>query len=106
MKTSEVLERALEKLGPNGEHWLQRKENDGAGNYCAMGALGDAVGGTSQDDYDFYLETRDILKAAVGTGYLRSEWNDKARDFSEIRTGFLKAIALARKQEADNAAQV
>jgi hypothetical protein len=106
MKTSEVLERALEKLGPNGEHWTQgsyHRDKNGkqcgprdAEKHCAVGALWMIV-------HDAGLVANAIPYLTRAFTSEPTQLNDHEwTDFPVIRAGFLKAIELARKQEQAN----
>jgi hypothetical protein len=35
----QIIDKALEVLGPNGEHWIQGEVNDSHGNRCIVGAV-------------------------------------------------------------------
>lgn len=39
---AEVIGKAIEILGPNGEHWITGDLEDGKGNYCMLGAINKA----------------------------------------------------------------
>ena len=82
-----VLARAMELLGPQGEHWVQHKRRDRAG-FCAIAAIEEAAQG------DPYLrrQAEAILRTTVGRSPML--WNDApGRPFAEIRAGFAAAIA-------------
>ena len=107
MKSSEVLTKALELLGPNGELWcksLPGVEWPVAGN-CASTACGMA---DTPEGYQSW-KARTYLARAIGIPALETHsqihgWNDAPeRTFPEVRAAFEKAIELAKSEESSNA---
>lgn len=99
-----TLRKALEALGPNGEHWLCGDDNPGSMTYCngdyacAIGAVHSVLGFHIPARTEDWLRYRgDPLDAAAKILGHRSaiELNDQAKDFSEVRTLFLRAIELS-----------
>lgn len=101
MKPSTVLLRALAKLGPNGERWIQ-------GSF-AKSADGRCVGTRSQDATCWCaagatMAVADCLSSTIARGYLSfvmdgsiSHFNDdKRRRFVSIHKAFLRAIRMAK----------
>jgi hypothetical protein len=39
LKAADILEKALEKFGPNGDKWIQQATSNHHGSYCAIGAI-------------------------------------------------------------------
>lgn len=104
MKPSEALRKGLAKLGPNGEHWIQRDwARDARGtavwptdsracSFCSGGALKSVVGG----NFDASLK---FLQSAVDGSV--AYFNDRTEStFPEIKAMFEKAIALAEAEES------
>ena len=95
----QVIDKALEVLGPNGENWTQGESNDGHGKRCIMGAVRSArrmlrIKGDN---------TTGIILAALGastsTHYRPVEhiedFNDGGRKFDEIAGLLIHARNLA-----------
>jgi hypothetical protein len=86
----EVLARALQLFGPNGERWVQHKRRD-RGRFCAIAAIEEAAHG----DTFLRRQAEERLRATVGRSPML--WNDSpGKQFSEIRAGFAAAIASDR----------
>jgi hypothetical protein len=93
---------ALEKLGPNGENWIQGTENvmRHGDKFCAWTAIYNAhnppvFSSLSQEEHSRYLglfgfESHPALY----------RWNDAPeRTFSEVKAAFERAIELAKAAE-------
>lgn len=107
MTTVEVLEKALERLGPNGENWTQ-----GAffrRNYslcCPLGAIGLTLSNNTDFPFSARHQARFYLSLAIagqatdaGEAYEIIRWNDIAsRKFPEVKSKFLEAIELAKSE--------
>ena len=91
MTTVQVLERALGRLGPNGENWVRFSSAQPTA-MCAYGAVCRTVGERVEQD-----AAADALRAVVPNGYV-GVWNDSRSDFSEVRAAFQKAIAAEKRK--------
>lgn len=99
MTTAEVLRKALELLGPNGEHWCQGRYFDGD-KACMQGATRVAAQELSQRTEAFLHIAKcterlmEVLPTCEGNPIAR--WNDAPeRTWPEVKAAFEKAIALA-----------
>lgn len=106
MKTSEVLNAALEKFGPKGERWTKgayaRNSADNKCNefsseavcFCSLGAIR-VVSGIVDDDSKAVVM---LSEAILETYELDTvEFNDNPnREFADVARMFLYAIAKAR----------
>lgn len=91
---AEVLRKALEAFGPNGEKWRQHQERDADGRMCSYGAIDYASG---RDCYTRRQAT-DLVRDVLGSPLL-AYWNDQgARTFADVKALFEKAIAKAEAQ--------
>jgi hypothetical protein len=89
-----VLARALELFGPDGERWVQHKRRD-RGRFCAIAAIEEAANG----DPFLRRQAEERLRATIGRSPML--WNDSpGKPFSEIRAGFMAAIAGDRARIA------
>lgn len=108
MNARQILQSALDKLGPNGEHWqrFNFKSRDLSGNYsyCTVGALQEVVDAEHNPGYyreKEYMKARNLLQRQVilATGGLRTgvmSFNDHgAKSFADVRRIFQKAINRA-----------
>jgi hypothetical protein len=96
LPASEVLRLALEKLGPNGEHWIKGAYKRGE-TYCARGAVFYSV-----DEASSVTAPCGYLTRAVAASDLLpfENWNDAPeRTFPEVKAAFEKAISLAKAAE-------
>jgi len=111
MKTPEqIITRALEALGPNGEHWRQGTIEDQCGNMCLVGALRRGAGLSINEieaPNDRYYCARDAVHAVINSEYERmsvTEWNDDCRrQFAEVRAVLEKARANMDTATVDHA---
>lgn len=109
-ETQRVLREALMRLGPNGEKWCRNWLVDGDGNSCARGALHVAISGNAEIrtyEHPAYLSLKKVAYSLRpdlgfsdnplngGTQNTVGLFNRAAKDFSEVRAMFLKAIELA-----------
>lgn len=103
-KPSELLRRALELLGPNGERWTKGRykvvpgaeEEYPDGAYCSSGAI-EEINTINQDKAKQYL--REAIWASIYTTDGIINFNDaKIRKFPEVKATFEAAIALAIKE--------
>ena len=78
MKAGEILAKAIELLGPNGENWIQHEYASGDGQYCMVGALcraaiGDEIELDACDDdktsYNFERAKEDAETFGTEDGY-------------------------------------
>ena len=97
MKPSSILRAALEWFGPNGERWCKDEYflNQLHINCCAYQAAYACSKGALIIAGDQSRDASTALSRIVG--YIPF-WNDSAKDFSEIREGFQKAIHLAESE--------
>lgn len=102
-ETQRVLKEALRLLGPNGENWQKNDRGDGAGPYCALGAIGAvALRHTRFDSWmchhpavqALYVAAERTLPERSG-GAAVAHVNNEAASFSEVRAMFELAITLA-----------
>jgi hypothetical protein len=106
MKPSEILKKALELLGEDGENWCQdvgAVDRDGlqvlvndrsAVKFCGYGAC------QKVDDGLPSLEAAYYLRKVVTPMGLYADWQDKPnRTFPEVKAKFLLAIELAEAEE-------
>lgn len=106
MNTVDVLEAALERLGPEGENWEQVARGGRFGRFCAVGAIvpwygPDAIAATAKQEQAWI----GALADAVGLDDLGKvpRWNDHpARTFSEVRAAFQKAIRNEKAKAAEH----
>ena len=113
MKSSEVLEKALELLGPNGEHWTvgtSYRDEHGDAIYredpkrelfasCCVSA---AIVRSEAPKNRHYSRSRawKLFEQVIGSKDV-PEWNDAPeRSWPEVRAAFLKAIELAKSEES------
>ena len=90
----EVLEKALELLGPNGENWVN--EAPDWDKHCCVTAIDTVGDNRSQEKAKSFL--RRVINSNVCS--LISRWNDAPeRTFPEVRAAFLKAIELAKAEQ-------
>lgn len=95
----DVIDEALERLGPNGEHWLRGCLWDNNSNSCLVGALcRSAYSFDLTEDSDAYADAfntvADILKAEYGVSRIGiGRWNDNLSDFGPVRVVLEKARA-------------
>jgi hypothetical protein len=96
----QIIEKALEVLGPNGENWTQGTSNDGHGKRCIMGAVRSArrmlrIKGDS---------TTGIILAALGGDPryrpidIIIDYNDSDREFEEIAALLAHARNIAARR--------
>jgi hypothetical protein len=95
-----VIDKALELLGPNGEHWTQGISKDREGNRCIMGAVRSAkrmlrIKGDQT--------IRIILTALGGDPRYRPidiiiDYNDSDREFEEIAALLAHARNIAARR--------
>jgi hypothetical protein len=100
-----VLDRALEVLGPNGEHWTQGKFDDGAGSYCMVGAIMFAQTQLRVEDNDAMYLMVEVFSAsefmreygvAAQHSMLIADFNDTpGRQFAHIRQVLQRARDIA-----------
>jgi hypothetical protein len=99
MSTAEVLEKALELLGPNGENWQQGWS--GIQGECMVTCISRIVPGDTGNRLRW--DAWKFLYPAAGiTGCeCISAWNDaEGRTWPEVKAAFQKAIELAKQSEA------
>src|SRR5262249_52786701 len=96
------LEKALHLLGPNGENWTQGIFN--SPKECAVSCVARVVPKDNTEDTTLRWAAWDFLYPAMGINMPNgciSEWNDApGQTFPEIEAAFLKAIELAKADEA------
>jgi hypothetical protein len=102
-----VIDRALQLLGPNGEHWTQGKLHDSEGSYCMIGAILFARGQLRiKDDRTIELvveafSTSEFIPEGAGDmpeqiSEIIQEFNDReGRPFEHIDQVLRKARAMA-----------
>lgn len=96
---ADVLRRALELLGPNGEMWIQGNFLGVDAECCALGAIWKAA---FRSDPEGLMEEsgRRYLRKALNVINV-ADWNDApGRTFAEVKAAFEKAITLAEQGEA------
>lgn len=98
-ETQAVLRRALELLGPNGEHWFQGTYcNDTRDKFCILGVVRVAAGYSPLDNSSQMSRQLDgvfdALIAAAGTNR-PEQFNDTAECFAPVRAMLERAITLA-----------
>lgn len=114
MKSSEIFAGALELLGPNGEHWIRGKLNDGMGKYCLLGAMSKACGvedtlllrehtlaypGTSHRPE--LVRADRLLTFGVLEGEQGHVFNDiRASNFGDVKAVLCKAVKIALEEES------
>jgi hypothetical protein len=94
-----IIDKALELLGPNGEHWTKGIANDGEGNRCIVGAVRSARRMLRLKGDN----TTKIILTALGVSrspYYRpvehiEDFNDGDREFDEIAALLVHARRLA-----------
>ncbi len=100
LKASDILKKALDKFGPNGEHWGQHAYQHGHGRtatYCALGAIWKASRDSDKGAAEFLSR---VIRGGV------TAWNDRqGRKFADVRAKFKEAIAVARANEKAEARQ-
>ena len=112
----EVLIKALEIFGPNGENWNNtglHVRKGGRDTYCSLGAIGKAYSGSADSGFREGLgtEATELLATCIPESYQQgyradwdiSDWNDQRpvgkRGFRSIKAVFCKAINKAIDQE-------
>ena len=99
LTTVEILEAALERLGPNGERWFQGDANGPNGSRCALGAIDD--GGRIEFSGPIFSALTGMLEEAIG-GTAVVPWNDDpSRTFEDVRAAFQKAIRSEKRKAAE-----
>lgn len=117
---TEVLVRALEVFGPNGEHWNNYALHDtspAGETYCALGALGKTIGDINASyvsDHDSVVyQAATLVAQCVPKGHIDPEykhipdyipdWNDSLtagkQGFRSIKSVFCRAIKKSMQQE-------
>jgi len=95
LTTVEVLERALELLGPDGKYWVNSLPMRTC-DFCVVTAVSAAC-----PTYSIAPALAKIREAAGLSKHAAVDiWNDAPeRTFPEVRAAFLKAIALAKAEQ-------
>lgn len=97
MKISEFLKLGLEKLGPNGENWYDRKRGDYPDN--GMECFTTILVKTDPNIGEDYLRTVEFVKESFGNkdNFIPVwDWNDATeRTFDDIRNKYEELIAKA-----------
>jgi len=90
----EVLERALELFGPDGERWANKSPI--GDEHCSVTALAKIAVLLSPS----YMKAKSLVRRGAGLkdSESLSYWND-AHTFPEVRAAFLKAIELAKAEQ-------
>lgn len=98
MTTEQVLTKALELLGPNGENWV--KEQQYGPCYCMVTAVQIAAG-QSHAACLSKIPAYELLCIAAARDYgTLGMWNDHARrTWPEVKAAFERAIELARQEQ-------
>lgn len=91
-ETQSVLRRALALLGPNGEYWCKRSGGWVGPRFCVEGAI---MRVTKLNDAEIIGTPAYIAFSDAAGSVVPWAWNDFAKDFSEVRAMFLRAIELA-----------
>lgn len=98
-RTAQVLRKAPEAFGPNGEYWTQgyKAKPQGPGPFeypfCCVGTSFNRIAGIGNKDKDYAI--RALVKAA-GLTYIPDlpDWNDEPwRTFADVKAIFGAAIA-------------
>ena len=95
LTTVEVLTKALELLGPKGQHWVNSLPIRPC-DFCVVTACGAACPTYS------IAPALDKFREAIGLSKYAAvdNWNDAPeRTFPEVRAAFLKAIELAKAEQ-------
>ena len=100
---SEVLASALEKFGPNGEHWIKGYEHSrkgGEDRYCMIGAIKASTRNANLID-----EADRIVRDVLPTGYYSVPmYNDAGKtDFAAVKSAMCKAVNKAVQEESESA---
>jgi hypothetical protein len=98
----QIIDKALEVLGPKGEHWLQGKRSDRRGNRCVMGAVDHArrsMGIKKDRTISFLLKAAGYHHRVPARWYVMEDFNDDPkRTFDEIAALLVQARTLAASQ--------
>ena len=105
--TAEVLRKALELLGPNGEHWCKERYFNG-NKMCMQGATRRASLYADDSGFTSALCTNALLKAVPDCeGNPIARWNDAPeRTWPEVKAAFEKAIGLAEADSTNSPVEV
>lgn len=126
MKASEILARALEIWGPNGERWiqgdLQNTDDDDKTKFCLYGGIGMAAIGQpcytedvirmledkpnliDEETVDAYIKVEKVIRNIVGENIV--EFNDEeGRTFTEIKSVVCSALKKCLTEEEEDAHQ-
>lgn len=110
LKPSEVISKAIEILGPNGENWFKGMYTDCHGKYCVLGALGKARG---YDDgnlgiphflsfnggSDAYSKAKRLVEAQLPMSGVVL-FNDKPDvTFPQVKVAMCRALKAALEEE-------
>lgn len=103
MNARQILQKTLDLLGPNGEHWCKHAYKTGDGSFCSYGALCESV----LNDPDRFHAGSEYTKArlilATQVKLARPNWKSDIIDFNDntettfadVRRVFQKAINRA-----------
>jgi hypothetical protein len=98
MNASEVLRKALELLGPNGENWCQHGYHFGD-SHCMQGAVHLVTSDQRTRNKCWSAMVKVLPPFESGNPIAR--WNDdSAREWPDVEAAFRKAITLAEQEEA------
>lgn len=90
----QILERARELLGPNGERWIKYngfETEEAPGFYCLIEALNEASGQKS-----ITTPVNSIVRKVIGGGII--DWNDAPeRTWEEVASVLERAKGLAKE---------
>lgn len=112
--TTDVLELAFKKFGPNGEHWIKYKFGTNAEgkpespyvNYCSFGAYNETIDELDIDpneqslrdvaqDVDYFLDQA-VQKYTNKDGYIINYNDDDSTTWEDIKAVWQLAIKLSK----------
>lgn len=90
MTTKEILQKALQLMGPDGENWVPRPPS--ICEYCALTAIYKA----SKCEASERMRAREHFLYTIGWSKI-GQWNDApGRTWDDVKQAFLKAIEAAQ----------
>ena len=105
-KIAELISEAINILGPNGEHWIRGRLDDGCGNYCMLGALSKA--NQKIPDSNLFTACESVARVIERKSYINCDgdvscipiYNDiVASNFSQIKEVMCQAVNNEFKEQ-------